>query len=410
MAKTRRDPKGRALKKGETYKADRGLYCFAYTDPIGKRRFKYAKDLIELREREEELKRDSLDGLETYARGNSDLNFLFQRYIETKHALRSTTRTNYIGTYNRYVRDSIGKKKISDIKYSDVLYFYQTFIDRGYKVATVEGIQTILSPAFQMAVRDNILRTNPASGVMGEIKKNLKNRPEPRHALTPAEEKAFLDFIKQPEYYRCRPLFIFMFGTGCRVGEAIGIRWDDIKLDDGVVDINHDLTYYPREEHGFKCRYEIGDPKTFPSFRKIPLLPEVKEALLNERENQQKYGYRNLMELDGYSNFVFCNRFGGFRNAGSINDQIGRIVDKYNAQEEVKAAKEQREPLIIPKFSCHITRHTFCSRLCENGTNIKLIQQIMGHSDIRTTMNIYAEISKQTADAVFQDLNGDDIL
>ena len=116
------------------------------------------------------------------------------------------------------------------------------------------------------------------------------------------------------------------------------------------------------------------------------------------------------MELDGYSNFVFCNRFGGFMNAGSINDQIGRIVDKYNAQEEVKAAKEQREPLIIPKFSCHITRHTFCSRLCENGTNIKLIQQIMGHSDIRTTMNIYAEISKQTADAVFQDLNGDDIL
>ena len=89
MAKTRRDPKGRALKKGETYKAEKGLYCFAYTDPIGKRRFMYSKDLIKLRERETELQYDSLDGLETYARGNSDLNFLFQRYIETKHALRS---------------------------------------------------------------------------------------------------------------------------------------------------------------------------------------------------------------------------------------------------------------------------------------------------------------------------------
>lgn len=410
MAKTRRDPKGRALKKGETYKAEKGLYCFAYTDPIGKRRFMYSKDLIKLRERETELQYDSLDGLETYARGNSDLNFLFQRYIETKHALRSSTRSGYISTYNRYVKDTIGKRKISDIRYSDVLYFYQTLIDRGYKVATVDNIQTVLGPAFQMAVRDNILRLNPTTGVLGEIKRNLKGRPEPRHALTPDEEKAFLDFISQPEYDRCRPLFIFMFGTGCRVGETIGIRWDDIDLDEGVVDINHNLTYCPREAHGFKSEYEIGDPKTRAGFRKIPLLPAVKEALITERENQRKYGYRNMMELDGYRNFVFCNRFGGFMNHGTINDQIERIVDRYNAQEEVKAAKEHREPLVLPKFSCHITRHTFCSRLCENGTNIKLIQQIMGHSDIRTTMDIYAEVSRQAADAAFQDLNEENIL
>ena len=410
MSKTRRDPKGRALKKGETYKAEKGLYCFAYTDPIGKRRFIYSKDLIRLREREADLRRDSLDGLETYAHGNSDLNFLFQRYIETKHSLRSSTRTNYIGTYNRYVKDTIGKKKISDIRYSDVLYFYQTFIDRGYKIATVDNIQTILGPAFQMAVRDNILRLNPTTGVVGEIKKNLNGRPEPRHALSPDEEKAFLGFLDEPEYYRCRALFIFMFGTGCRVGEAIGIRWEDIKLDEGVIDINHDLTYYPREQHSFKCEYEINAPKTVAGFRTIPLLPSVKEALLTERENQRKYGYHNIMELNGYRNFVFCNRFGGFVNAGSINDQIGRIVDKYNAREEVSAAKDNREPKVIPRFSCHITRHTFCSRLCENGTNIKLIQQIMGHSDIRTTMNIYAEVSKQTANAVFQDLNEENIL
>ena len=48
-------------------------------------------------------------------------------------------------------------------------------------------------------------------------------------------------------------------------------------------------------------------------------------------------------------------------------------------------------------LSCHIARHTFCARLCENGTNIKLIQQIMGHSDIHTTMDIYAEVTKAKA-------------
>ena len=85
-------------------------------------------------------------------------------------------------------------------------------------------------------------------------------------------------------------------------------------------------------------------------------------------------------------------------------------MDDHNAGEEVKAAKEGRDPVMIPRFSCHVTRHTFCSRLCENGTNIKLIQQIMGHSDIRTTMDIYAEVSKGMAHAVFQELNEEDVL
>ena len=61
-------------------------------------------------------------------------------------------------------------------------------------------------------------------------------------------------------------------------------------------------------------------------------------------------------------------------------------------------------------LSCHIARHTFCARLCKNGTNIKLIQQIMGHSDIHTTMDIYAEVTKAKAHSAFQDLNEEDVL
>ena len=55
-------------------------------------------------------------------------------------------------------------------------------------------------------------------------------------------------------------------------------------------------------------------------------------------------------------------------------------------------------------------RHTFCTRLCENGTNIKLIQQIMGHADIRTTMDIYAEVTRDKTHSVFQGFNDDDVL
>lgn len=50
---------------------------------------------------------------------------------------------------------------------------------------------------------------------------------------------------------------------------------------------------------------------------------------------------------------------------------------------------------MLPHFTCHNLRHTFCTRLCENETNIKVIQSIMGHVDIKTTMNIYAEVSEK---------------
>ena len=69
-------------------------------------------------------------------------------------------------------------------------------------------------------------------------------------------------------------------------------------------------------------------------------------------------------------------------------------LERYIAlKEEVEAKKKRREPVIIPRFSCHIFRHTFASRLWEKEDNIKVIQEIMGHADVTTTMNIYAEVS-----------------
>lgn len=89
--------------------------------------------------------------------------------------------------------------------------------------------------------------------------------------------------------------------------------------------------------------------------------------------------------------FIFTNRFGNPHNPAAVNRAIKRIVDAHNAEEEIKAKKQKREPVILPRFSCHIFRHTFASRFCENETNVKVIQEVMGHADVSTTMNIYAE-------------------
>ena len=69
------------------------------------------------------------------------------------------------------------------------------------------------------------------------------------------------------------------------------------------------------------------------------------------------------------------------------------LFRSYNAEEILQAKKERRQPVILPHFSCHHLRHTFCTRFCEQETNIKVIQSIMGHANIETTMDIYAEVT-----------------
>ena len=79
-------------------------------------------------------------------------------------------------------------------------------------------------------------------------------------------------------------------------------------------------------------------------------------------------------------------------------------ADDKRQEEEVKAKKEKREPVIVPAFSCHIFRHTFASRFCENETNVKIIQEIMGHADVSTTMNIYADVNQDVTRASIEKL------
>lgn len=409
MAKVRKDTKGRVLHRGESFKKSKQIYCFAYMDAFGDRRFIYSKDLGELREKEKQVKKDELDGIDVYALARSDLNYVFDRYIDTKSELRSSTKTNYVYTYNRYVRKGFGKKKITDIKYSDVLFFYNALLKEGLTISTVESVHCLLHPTFQMAVRDNVIRTNPSDNAIAELKKKQKGRPEPRRALSVEHQKAFLDFLERPEYIRWKPMFVVMFGTGVRVGELIALRWEDVSFDDNKITIEHNITYYPRLDKG-RCEYELTDPKTESGKRDIPLLDKVKNALIAEKEYQKRSGNSNQMEISGLSGFIFCNRFGGFHNQASINREIKRIVNDHNAREEVRARHDGRTPVIIPSFSCHITRHTFCTRLCENETNIKVIQTIMGHKDIQTTLDIYAEVSEAKKQDVFRQLNHTNIV
>ena len=217
----RKDGKGRVLRKGEGYRKGDGRYSYVYIDPLGKKRTIYAKSLVKLREREEQLQKDQLDGLDVYVAGKADVNFLFDRYISTKTELRSTTYSNYLYTWNHFIHDTFGKKKVRDVKYSDVLFFYTDLINnQGLQINTLETINTVLRPTFQLAVRDDIIRKNPVDGAYCEVKKRNGGARKTRRALTVDQQRKFMEYVaKNPFFYHWYPFFVFLLGTGCRIGD-----------------------------------------------------------------------------------------------------------------------------------------------------------------------------------------------
>ena len=296
-------------------------------------------------------------------------------------------------------------RKIANIRYSDIKNFYISLIrEKGFKPNTVDNVHTLLHPTFTLAVRDGYIRNNPSDGVMAEIKKSQGWENPKRHALTIPEQEAFLGYISNSDMYRhWSTLFTVLFGTGCRVGEACGLRWADCDFREKTISVNHNMIYRPTEAG--TCETHITTPKTAAGCRTIPMLNEVRAALLEERERQMRDGFCTT-EIDGYRGFIFTNKVGNLMNAHTINRAIERIRTAYNREEETRAKKEQREPVLIRYFTVHNIRHTFCTRFCENETNIKVIQEIMGHADISTTMNIYAEVTESKKRETFANLEG----
>jgi len=219
--KQRKDSKGRVLQKGESQRKLDGMYIYTYVNPYGKRCYVYSKDLFTLREKEQELIKAQMDGLDYYVGGHATINMTFDRYMSTKHNLRETTRSNYLYMFNRFIREDFGNKFLTEVKYTDVkLFYYHLLNEKDIAINTLDTIHTVLHPIFDMAVRDDIINKNPTDGVLAEIKRNSGKNKGIRHALTIEQQQAFMDTIRTfPEYYHWYPLFATLLGTGMRIGD-----------------------------------------------------------------------------------------------------------------------------------------------------------------------------------------------
>ena len=306
--------------------------------------------------------------------------------------------------YDHYVRETIGHRDITSFRYSDIRAFYNSLLrERGFRTNTMETIHSLLHPVFTLAIRDNLIRANPSDGVLTDIKKGSRRENSKKQALTEVQQAAFMQFVAGSARYRqWEPLFTVMLGTGCRVGEIIGLRWEDCDFAGETISINHSLLYRQKEPGG-TCEFLISTPKTEAGIRIIPMAAEVRRALECEREFQNEVGASDIV-IDGYSNFIFTSQTGGLLSPHTVNRAIERIRTAYNNQETELANQEQREPQLLPHFSAHILRHTFCTRFCEQETNLKVIQEIMGHASITTTIDVYNEATLEQKIASFKRL------
>lgn len=399
MAERRKDNKGRVLKENESQRKD-GSYDYRWRTSDGKRHSVYAPTLEELREKEQAIFKDKSDGIRTDAQ-KVTVNDVYDLWVQLKKGLKDNTFQNYKYMYEQFVRDDLGQQKIITLKRSDIRRYYNRLIDeRGLKIATVDNVHTVLHQVLDIAVEDGYLRTNISDNALKELKQARNLFTEKKKALTVQEQDMFLNYLKNHNIYNhWYPIFALMVGTGLRVGEATGLRWDDIDFENSTINVNHTLVYFNHAKGG--CYFGVNTPKTRAGERTVPMIESVKEAILQEKVYQEECEISCNVRIDGFTDFIFVNRFGNAQNQGTLNKALRRIIRDCN-QEILDKAKENDQVILLPRFSCHTLRHTFTTRLCESGINIKVIQSVLGHADISTTLDIYADVTKDLKKAEMQ--------
>ena len=379
MSEKRKDNKGRILRTGESQRSD-GRYCFKYVDNFGKSQFVYSWKLVPtdcvpkgkrddlcLREKEKEIQRDLDDGIDTSGKKMTVCE-LYEKYTRTHANIKDSSVEGRERLIKRLKSDKLGNAQIGTVKPSDAKEWAIRQRDKGLAFISINNDKRSLSAAFFMAVQDDLIRKNPFNFQLDSV---IEDTTESKVPLTPEQERNLLEFMRSDKIYkRHYDVFIILLGTGLRISELCGLTVKDINLEERNIIVDHQLL--KRAGRGFY----IETPKTSSGVREIPMNKAVYEAFQRVLEKHKDTD----VEIDGYSNFLFSTWTGYPKTALSFEDTFRRLADKYNTYHE-----EQ-----LPKiFTPHVLRHTFCTNMANAGMNPKALQYIMGHKNIKMTLNYY---------------------
>lgn len=200
--------------------------------------------------------------------------------------------------------------------------------------------------------------------------------------LTIDETDTFLDYAKDTFYY---PLYVIALETGLRIGELLGLTWDDVVFNWKVIYVRHILCYLRKDG---RYIFEMYDTKTRNRWRAVPLTAKAYDALKKQKVLRNTIYVKAFEKNNEYKNLVFVTK-------------NNRPTQQFIVQEcmEVTMRKIQKENPEFERLTPHCLRHTFATRAIERGAQSKTQQKLLGHGSLQMTMNLYCNV---TNDSLFE--------
>lgn len=324
-----------------------GRYQRSITDKNGKRVYFYGTS-------ERELNRKILEYRESQERGRTFGEVAEEWWEEAKPNLAYQTMRGYTSSYERALEE-FKNQRISDIQPKDIQTMFKRMALHDYAQKTIANQRIVLNQIFNYAIVEGDLQYNPCASV--KIPKGCKKTV--REAASTSDEEKIL----QSDHEWLFPLFALL--TGLRKGEILALQWSDIDFEQNIITVNKSIEYKGNVP-------SVKQPKTESGVRVVPLL-----QMLSNRLHKGERGY--IFSEDGGKNPYRKKRY----------DLLWRDYCRD----------------VGITCTAHQLRHSYATIAVEENVNPKDLQNALGHADITTTMNVYAEARKKSVDKVAEILN-----
>ena len=361
--------KGRANGDGDVFprKNEAGKitsYRGAYVGPDGKRRYVSGKTKEDARRSLRKARGDAERGL-VFDADNLKVGEYLDRWLSdsVSDTVKATTFERYEQITRLHLKPALGRVKLKALTPAHVRGLYREKLEAGSSARTVRYIHTTLHKALKQAVMDGLIPRNATEAV-----KPPQPTREEIHPLTPEQAKLLLQVAHEPGD-RLEALYVLAIHTGLRQGELLGLKWDDVDLDDGSLQVRRTLAI---TKNGFV----FTSPKTSGSRRSVKLTQRATEALRSHLERQ-------LREIDRVGSLWSENDLIFASETGEPLDR--RAVTKLKFKPLLKRAG-------LPEIRFHDLRHTCATLLLTRNVNPKIVSEMLGHSTIAITLDTYSHV------------------